>query len=156
MQHAEVMAWCARHQFLESLSPRFTSVGQWLTAVEERRSAARKRAWTEGLQTTVQFESGHEGSMFIEDALANLGMGRDGAGEAGNNEDFLEPGWLQETGLVQTSPSLKYMQDAVSGQSGVLYPPKSMRAAVDKLFLEGSSDLILAKKAIVSLTSVLW
>jgi E3 ubiquitin-protein ligase HOS1 len=156
VQHAEVMAWCARHQFLESLSPRFTSVGQWLTAVEERRSAARKRAWTEGLQTTVQFESGHEGSMFIEDALANLGMGRDGAGEAGNNEDFLEPGWLQETGLVQTSPSLKYMQDAVSGQSGVLYPPKSVRAAVDKLFLEGSSDLILAKKAIVSLTSVLW
>ncbi|KAH9542271.1 hypothetical protein CY35_14G107700 [Sphagnum magellanicum] len=148
VQHAEVMAWCARHQFLESLSPRFTSVGQWLTAVEERRNAARKRAWTEGLQTTVQFESGHEGSMFIEDALTNLGMGRDGAGEAGNNEDFLEPGWLQETGLVQTSPSLKYMQDAVSGQSGVLYPPKSVRAAVDKLFLEGSSDLILAKKAI--------
>jgi E3 ubiquitin-protein ligase HOS1 len=150
MQHAEVMAWCARHQFLDNVPPRFTSIGQWLTAVEERKSAAQERAWSDGLQTAAQLGSGQQGSLFIEDALANLRTASDDDVKAGSNKDFLELGWLREAALVLTTPSLRYMQDAVSVQSGMLYLPNNVHAAVDKLFLEGSSDLILAKKAIVS------
>jgi E3 ubiquitin-protein ligase HOS1 len=150
VQHAEVMAWCARHQFLDNVPPRFTSIGQWLTAVEERKSAAQERAWSDGLQTAAQLGSGQQGSLFIEDALANLRTASDDDVKAGSNKDFLELGWLQEAALVLTTPCLRYMQDAVSLQSGMLYLPNNVHAAVDKLFLEGSSDLILAKKAIVS------
>jgi len=150
MQHAEVMAWCAQHQFLDNVPPRFTSIGQWLTAVEERKSAAQERAWSDGLQTAAQLGSCQQGSLFIEDALANLRMASDDDGKAGSNKDSLELGWLQEAALVLTTPSLRYMQDAVSLQSGMLYLPNNVHAAVDKLFLEGSSDHILAKKAIVS------
>ncbi|KAH8966469.1 hypothetical protein BDL97_03G026400 [Sphagnum fallax] len=148
VQHAEVMAWCARHQFLDNVPPRFTSIGQWLTAVEERKSAAQERAWSDGLRTAAQLGSGQQGSLFIEDALANLRTASDDDGKAGSNKDFLELGWLQEAALVLTTPCLRYMQDAVSLQSGMLYLPDNVHAAVDKLFLEGSSDLILAKKAI--------
>jgi hypothetical protein len=77
-------------------------------------------------------------------------MASDDDGKAGSNKIFLELGWLQEAVLVLTPLSLRYMQDVVSLQSGILYLPNNVYAAVDKLYFEGSSDLILAKKAIVS------
>ncbi len=120
------------------------------TAVEESKSAAWERAWLDGLQTAAQVGSGQQGSLFIEDALANLRMASDDDGKAGSNKIFLELGWLQEAVLVLTPLSLRYMQDVVSLQSGILYLPNNVYAAVDKLYFEGSSDLILAKKAIVS------
>jgi hypothetical protein len=77
-------------------------------------------------------------------------MASDDHGKAGRDKEFLELGWLQEAALVLIPLSLRYMQDVVSLQSGILYLPNNVHAAVDKLFFEGSSDLILAKKAIVS------
>ncbi len=88
------------------------------TAVEESKSAAWERAWLDGLQTAAQVGSGQQGSLFIEDALANLRMASDDDGKAGSNKEFLELGWLQEAALVLTPLSLRYMQDVVSLQSG--------------------------------------
>jgi hypothetical protein len=78
-----------------------------------------------------------------------LRLASDDDGKAGSNKKKLELGWLQEAALVLTPLSLRYMQDVVSLQSGILYLPNNVHAAVDKLFFEGNSDLILAKKAIV-------
>jgi hypothetical protein len=65
-------------------------------------------------------------------------MASDDDGKAGSNEVFLELGWLQDTTVVLTHPFLRYMQDAVSVQSGMLYLPNKVHAADEKLFFEGN------------------
>ncbi|BBN16003.1 E3 ubiquitin-protein ligase HOS1 [Marchantia polymorpha subsp. ruderalis] len=148
-QHLEVMAWFTRHRFLDSLSSRFANIGLWRTAVRDRKSAAVQRSWSEYPRSIGQTGPTSPATLFIEDAIGNLGIGRDEEEEGGR--DVLDLGRLKQSSLP-SSPPLRHRRDSgghplTSGPS-MIYPPDNVRAAVDLLFLEGSSDLILAKKAI--------
>jgi E3 ubiquitin-protein ligase HOS1 len=149
MQHVEVMAWCVRHQFLEIIPSRYVSNTQWRSAVQERKAAAQERVWPEASHNS-QLDVSQPASLFIEEALANLGLSEDDEDEGGRTNDLQELSWLRQASGVYTPASLRYRRDAGPVQSSSLYPPDSVRAAVDLLFLEGTSDLILAKKSIVS------
>ncbi|KAL3682089.1 hypothetical protein R1sor_000111 [Riccia sorocarpa] len=146
-QHLEVMSWFTRHRFLEALPSRFANVGLWRAAVKERKSAAVGRAWSDD-ESIDQSGASSSATLFIEDAIGNLGIGRDDDEEAGR--DILDVGRLKQAGLP--SSPFRYRRDSgghtTFSSSSMIYPPDSIRAAVDLLFLEGSSDLILAKKAI--------
>lgn len=141
------MSWCARHHFLDNIPSRHVSIAQWCTAVKERKTAAQDRAWPEPPRTNSQMGTIQPASLFIEEALANLGLSKEDDDEDNDHKDLLELNWLRQAPTVYTPISLRY---AGSMQSSALYPPENVRAAVDLLFLEGTSDLILAKKAIVS------
>ncbi|CAM6107071.1 unnamed protein product [Calypogeia fissa] len=142
-QHLEVMAWCTRHRFLESLPSRFVNIGQWRTAVKDRKTAAHERAWSEYPRNVGQVAPRPLATLFIEDALANLGIARDEEEDSG--KDALE--------LNRLKKDYRHRRDCGAGYPTIngattIYPPENVRATVDLLFLEGSSDLILAKKAI--------
>ena len=145
LQHLEVMAWCARHQFLETIPSSYASISQWHTAFKERKLAAQERAWSETPHNNGNLGGSQSATLFIEEALANLGL------LEGDDEDEVELGDLPELSMLcqgptaQTPVSLRLRRDL---QSSSPYPPESIRAAVDLLFLKGTSDLILAKKAI--------
>lgn len=149
-QHLEVMAWCARHQFLETIRSSYASISQWQAAVRERKLAAQDRAWSETPHNNGKLGVSQPATLFIEEALANLGL------LEGEDEDEVGLGDLPELNLLrqgptaQTPASLRFRRDLEPMQSRSPYPPESVRAAVDLLFLEGTCDLILAKKAIVS------
>lgn len=150
MQHLEVMAWCARHQFLETIRSSYASVSQWQTSVKERKLAAQDRAWLETPHNNGKLEVSQEATLFIEEALANLGLLEDDDNDEVGLGDLPELGMLRQGPTAQTPASLRFRRDLESIQSRSPYPPESVRAAVDLLFLEGPCDLILAKKAIVS------
>lgn len=119
--------------------------------MRDRKSAAVQRAWSEYPRSIGQTGPTSPATLFIEDAIGNLGIGRDEEEEGGR--DVLDLGRLKQSSLP-SSPPLRHRRDSgghplTSGPS-MIYPPDNVRAAVDLLFLEGSSDLILAKKAIVS------
>lgn len=147
----EVMAWCARHQFLETIRSSYSSTSQWYTAVHERKSAAQDRAWLEISHMNGKRGVSHAATLFIEDALANLGsLERDDQSELG---DLSELRLLRHgpTAHIPASRGLERYLDSIQSKSP--YPPESVRTAVDMLFLEGTCDLLLAKKAIVSIFS---
>jgi E3 ubiquitin-protein ligase HOS1 len=139
------MAWCTRHRFLESLPPRFANTGQWRLAVKERKTAAHERGWVECPRTVGQVAPRPLATLFIEDALANLGIVRDEDEDGG--KDALDLNRLKKDYRHRRDCGAGY--PAINGMSAI-YPPENVRATVDLLFLEGSSELILAKKAIVS------
>ncbi|KAL2610876.1 hypothetical protein R1flu_022568 [Riccia fluitans] len=147
-QHLQVMTWFTRHRFLEGLPSRFANIGLWRASVKERKSAAVDRAWSDDQKSIGQSGSSSPATLFIEDAIGNLGIGRDDEEEG--SRDILDVGRLKQAGLP--SSPFRYRRDsgghAQISSSSMIYPPDSIRAAVDLLFLEGSSDLILAKKAI--------
>lgn len=146
-QHLEVMAWCARHQFLDTIRSSYESPSQWHIAVNGRKSAAQSRAWSETPYKTGKIGVSRTATLFIEEALANLGL------LGSNDEDEFGLGDLPEVSFLrQESPaSIRFRRDLEPMQCWSCYPPESVRAAVDLLFLEGTCDLILAKKAIVSI-----
>lgn len=112
----------------------FTS---WHNHARERKSAAIVRAWPPPDVLDLSTNStGQEASLFIEDALENLDIYE----EIGEESDFA---FLQKNG------ALCFLQSKIGGITGY-YPFESLRAAVDILFLRGSSDLVVAKQAIVS------
>lgn len=138
-QHLEVMAWCARHSFLEGVQCRYMGISHWRNSFHERKTAAFERTWPDYSKNTSRLGSQSQATLFIEDALANLSIGQDYDGELGKEAHELS--WLRQGGSLSRSP----FKD---GQDGPAYPPENLRAAVDLLFLEGSSGLILAKRAI--------
>lgn len=146
-QHLEVMAWCARHQFLETVRSSYASPSQWHIAVNGRKSAAQSRARSETSYKNGKIGISQAATLFIEEALANLGL------LGSKDEDEFGLGDLPEVSFLrQGSPaSLRFSRDLEPMQFWSCYPPESVRAAVDLLFLEGTCDLILAKKAIVSI-----
>ena len=81
-----------------------------------------------------------DGSLFIDDALANLDIEQAYDQEIGEESDFA---FLQKNG------ALSFFRSKIEGMTGC-YPFESLQAAVDILFLRGSSDLVVAKQAIVS------
>nr|PNR46344.1 hypothetical protein PHYPA_013463 [Physcomitrium patens] len=147
IQHLEVMTWCARHQFLETIRSSYTSISQWHASVKERTSVAQDRAWPE-THNNCKLEVLQPATLFIEDALVNLGLLEgDDENEVGFG-DLPELNWLRQGPTAQTPGSLRFRRDLEPTQSRSPYPPESVRAAVDLLFLKGTCDLILAKKAI--------
>ena len=133
----EIMIWCIRHEFLENVKPRHTEITAWRTLVRERRSVAVKRSWPDALNNSEE-SSGQEGSLFIDDALTNLET------EQGNTMvDELKLAVAQEDGRTSVYRS------KIEGIRGC-YPFENVRAAIDILFLCGSSDLVVAKQATVS------
>ncbi|CAL0314315.1 unnamed protein product [Lupinus luteus] len=135
-QHLEIIIWCTRHQFLEDVKSRFTDSSSWASVVRKRKSEAVRRAWPDAINQSVE-STGHNGSLFIEDALNNLDLEESLAQEVG--EGF-EVSALQMDG----APFLRSKTDQVLG----FYPFKNLRTAADLLFLHGSSDMVIAKQAI--------
>ncbi|KAJ6308626.1 hypothetical protein OIU76_018249 [Salix suchowensis] len=135
-QHMEVIAWCVRHHFLENVRSRYTNLLSWHSVVHERKSAAVKRAWPD-IPNQPAESSMLAASLFIEDALANLEIEQNHMQEMGE-ESELAP--LHKDGGLFCRSKLKGL--------AACYPFENLRAAVDVLFLHGSSDLVLAKQAI--------
>lgn len=129
------MIWYTRHHFLEGIS-RHDSFLSWRSDVRERKSAAIQRAWPSPIET-----SRPDGAMlFIEDALSNLDTQQE---YTTVRDDELEIASLQKDG------GLSFSRVKIEGMVGT-YPFKNLRSAIDILFLCGSSDLVVAKQAIVS------
>ena len=135
--------WCIRHQFLDNVRSRHSSFTSWLTAVRERKSAAIKRSWPDALDDSAD-SSGREGSLFIEDALENLDI------EQWYSPDVVDG--LEIASLANDGAPIIF-RSKIGGSSGC-YPFENLRVAVDVLFLRGSSDVFVAKKAIVSFSYV--
>lgn len=139
VQHMEIMMWCIRHQFLENVPSRYTDFMSWRSVVRERKLAASKRSWPDAVNYSAE-PTRQDGSLFIEDALLNLDT------EQGKTEETAEE--LVVASLLK-SGVLSILQCKIGGVAGC-YPFENLRTAVDILFLRGSSDLVVAKQAIVS------
>ncbi|XP_022736741.1 E3 ubiquitin-protein ligase HOS1-like isoform X2 [Durio zibethinus] len=137
-QHLEITIWCIRHQFLEHVKSRHANFTSWCNLVRERKSAAIKRAWPPDATDHSADSIGQCGSLFIEDALSNLDI------EQANNQEI---GGESGFAFLQKNGALSFLQSKIEGMTGC-YPFESLRAAVDILFLRGSSDLVIAKQAI--------
>ncbi|CAM8941135.1 unnamed protein product [Rhodiola kirilowii] len=130
-QHMEIMMWCIRHQFLEKVKPRFTNYSSWRAHMSDRKSAATRRAMSSAIESSIQ-----EGSLFIEDALLNL-------------ESEVYPFDLEEelgVPSLQKDDTSTIFRSRIDGFAGS-YPFENLRIASDLLFLHGSSDLVVAKRA---------
>lgn len=139
-QHMEVITWCTRHQFLENVRSRHPTIASWRTQVRERKSAAIRRAWPDSVPNSAAESSRTDNStLFIEEALSNLDT------ELGHIDD---PSEELQIALLQKDGGYSFLRSKLEGLAG-LYPFESMRAAIDVLFLRGSSDLVLSKQAIL-------
>ncbi|PNT44298.1 hypothetical protein POPTR_003G079700v4 [Populus trichocarpa] len=135
-QHMEIIAWCVRHHFLENVGSRYSNLSSWRSVVLERKSAAIKRSWPDVPNQSAE-SSMQAGSLFIEDALANLEI---------DQGHMQEKGEESELALLLKDGRL-FFRSKLEGLA-VCYPFENLRAAADVLFLHGSSDLLLAKQAI--------
>ncbi|TYG77579.1 hypothetical protein ES288_D03G205700v1 [Gossypium darwinii] len=135
-QHLEIIMWCMRHQFLEHVRSRHANFTSWHNLVRERKSAATARAWPDVVDRSAD-STRQDGSLFIEDALANLDIEQACDQELGEESYFAF--------LLKDSSS--FSRSKIEGLRGC-YPFESLQAAVDILFLCGSSDLVVAKQAI--------
>lgn len=145
-QHLEIMMWCAKHQFLENVRSRHASFTSWHSQVRQRKSAATERAWYDPVNNCAE-STKQDGSLFIEDALANLEIEQEFTQGRGEELDI--------TSLHKDDEGSSFVRSKIEGVSGC-YPFENLRAAVDILFLHGSSDLVLAKQAIVSFLYLTW
>ena len=134
----EIITWCVRHHFLENVRSRYTNLLSWHSVVHERKSAAIKRAWPDVPNQPAE-SSMLAASLFIEDALANLEIEQGCMQEKGEESELAL--LLKDRGVL--------FRSKLEGLTAC-YPFENLRAAADLLFLHGSSDLVLAKQAIVS------
>ena len=132
------MIWCIRHGFLHDVKSRYSNFTSWKALVLERKSNAIKRAWPDAVDQSSDC-SVQGASLFIEDALENLEREPEYSQDIGAD---LEVGCLQ-------NDERSFLRSRIEGTSGS-YPFENLRTAADKLFLHGSSDLVVAKQAIVS------
>ena len=117
-------------------------IASWRSEVRERKSAAIRRAWPDSVPNSAAVSSRTDNStLFIEEALSNLDT------EWGHIDD---PGEELQIALLQKDGGSSFLRSKLEGLAA-LYPFESMRAAIDVLFLRGSSDLVVSKQAIVSL-----
>lgn len=133
------MIWCVRHEFLVNVTSRYNDT-LWHSVVRERKKAAIRRSWPDAVNNSEE-STRHEGTLFIEDALANLEIEHDGNTQEMGEE--LKVAYLQKDGISSI------FRSQIEGFSAC-YPFESLRAAVDILFLRGSSGMVVAKQAIVS------
>nr|VDC89807.1 unnamed protein product [Brassica oleracea] len=135
-QHLDIMIWCIRHGFLEDVRSRYSNFTSWKALVLERKSDAVKRAWPDAVDQSSDCNV-PGASLFIEDALQNLER------EPVYSQDI---GADLEVGCLQ-SDERSILRSKIEGISGS-YPFESLRTAADILFLQGSSDLVVAKQSI--------
>ncbi|XP_027182558.1 E3 ubiquitin-protein ligase HOS1 isoform X1 [Coffea eugenioides] len=139
-QHLEVITWCTRHDFLVNVRSRHGPIASWRSEVRERKSAAIRRAWPDSVPNSAAVSSRTDNStLFIEEALSNLDT------EWGHIDD---PGEELQIALLQKDGGSSFLRSKLEGLAA-LYPFESMRAAIDVLFLRGSSDLVVSKQAIL-------
>nr|GMD81057.1 E3 ubiquitin-protein ligase HOS1 [Ipomoea batatas]GMD82597.1 E3 ubiquitin-protein ligase HOS1 [Ipomoea batatas] len=144
-QHMDMMIWCTRHKFLENVSSRFHGyVASWRTFVCERKSAAIKRAWPDSVNHSE--EASGRSTLFIEDALTNL---ESDLGDTDEVQEEFDISCLQKDGRSS------FLRLKIGGMA-VCYPFENLRAATDILFLQGSSDLVVAKQAIWTVPDEDW
>ncbi|XP_074264768.1 E3 ubiquitin-protein ligase HOS1-like [Silene latifolia] len=137
-QHMEMMMWCIRHQFLENVRSRHSNLASWRALVRERKSAAVNRAWPEAVQPSGECIEQDNSSLFLEDALLNLEADK-GYGQSSEVE--------REVASLQKDGGSSFFRSKIEGFGGC-YPFENVRAAIDILFLCGSSDMVVAKRAI--------
>ncbi|XP_078431512.1 ubiquitin-protein ligase [Wolffia australiana] len=137
-QHLDIIIWCVRHKFLDNTEARFPDSDSWSFDVRERKLAAVKRSWPNSAGFTSESTMQHESTLFIEDALSNLQLGQDLAQSAGDE--------LDARALLRDTNALSNLS-AGTGILGI-YPFLDLRSAADILFLHGSSDMSVAKRAI--------
>lgn len=136
----DMMLWCIRHQFLENVRSCHDNVFSWRSIVRDRKSAAVKRAWPEPVALSGESAEQDFSSLFIEDAILNLEVDK---GDEQASAFELEVASLQRDG------GSSFFRFKIEGLGGC-YPFENVRAAIDVLFLCGSSDMVVAKRAIVS------
>ncbi|KAL9242771.1 hypothetical protein vseg_016738 [Gypsophila vaccaria] len=137
-QHLEMMMWCIRHQFLENVRSRHSNFSSWRNLVRERKAAAVRRAWPEEVEHSGEGIEQDSSSLFIEDALLNLEV--DKGYEQSNGVDL-------EIASLQKDGGSSFFRSKIEGFGGC-YPFENVRTAIDILFLCGSSDMVVAKRAI--------
>lgn len=139
-QHLEVMIWCIRHRFLEDVTSRHANIASWKSVVLQRKIAARNRAWPDLVANNASESYQPEtASLFIVDALSNIDK------EQGYRDD---DGEELQIAYLQKDQGALFFRSKIEGLAGV-YPFESLRTAVDVLFLQGSSDLVVSKLAIL-------
>jgi len=119
---------------LENVRSRFSNSSSWASVVRKRKSEAIRRSWPDAINESM-VSKGHDGSLFIEDALNNLDLDEVMMPEIG---DGLEVAALQN----DDSSIFKSNTDQV--------PFKNLRVVADLLFLHVSSDAVIAKQTLVS------
>lgn len=131
--------WCIRHQFLENVKSRYSKFASWCSVVCERKSAAIQRSWPDSVDH-AEYPVKECGTLFIEDALSNLEIDQGCAQEMGEESEVAS--------LLKDGGSM-FFRSKIQGLAGC-YPFENLRAAADILFLSGSSDMVVAKRATVS------
>ncbi|XP_075103568.1 E3 ubiquitin-protein ligase HOS1-like [Nicotiana tabacum] len=137
-QHMDIVIWCIRHEFLENVRSRHRDFASWRALVSGRKSAAIKRAWPDSINHSEESNGQYRSTLFIEDALSNIEAAEQG--DVDDHEEELALAYLQKDG------GSLYSRSKIEGMAGC-YPFENLRAAVDILFLRGSSDLVVAKQA---------
>ena len=136
----ETMIWCVRHRFLENVRSRHSDFASWSSHVRERKSAAIIRSWPDSINNSLECTRENDATLFIEDALLNL---KEEQGYTHGMGGEIEIASLQKDGVSS------FFRSQLEGIAGC-YPFENIRAAADILFLHGSSNLVVAKRAIVS------
>ncbi|KAK1259401.1 E3 ubiquitin-protein ligase HOS1 [Acorus gramineus] len=136
-QHLEVMTWCIKHQFFVNFQSRFSSFDSWCSVVQERKSAASVRAWAEPISGSSGSADSHGSTLFVEDALLNVGI------------EEMHADLIREETSIQCLQEDEYLlpKSNVDGVASC-YPFQNLRSAADILFLNGTSDMVIAKRAI--------
>ncbi|KAJ1293699.1 hypothetical protein BS78_01G088500 [Paspalum vaginatum] len=130
-QHLEAMVWCTRHRFLQDICSRYTDYTSWSSDVIQRKAFAEERKWPEFSDEGSCDNEPSQGTLFIEQALQNLGI----------EQSYREKGEEVAISCLKSEQSSSNTTDT--------YPFKNMREAVDILFLNGASDMVIAKQAIL-------
>ncbi|MCL7029533.1 hypothetical protein MKW94_028096, partial [Papaver nudicaule] len=138
-QHLEVMKWLIKHQFLDNVRSRHMNYSSWRSVFRERKSAAVKRAWPEYENNSAESGKQNCATLFIEDALSNLEIEQE-LGRGMSKE-------LEVLSMVRNGGSSSFIKSNIEGFEGC-YPFETLRDATDVLFLCGSSDVVVAKRAI--------
>nr|CAD1816807.1 unnamed protein product [Ananas comosus var. bracteatus] len=138
-QHLEVMIWCTRHNFLEGVQSHYSDPALWNLHVAERKLAAVERSWPK-LSGDAANSFGPDGAiLFIEQALENLGIEQTNIQTNDEEVDIL-------CLLDENSPLFFLSKVDKANRNG--YPFRDLRVAADVLFLRGTSDTVVAKRAV--------
>ncbi|KAG2535361.1 hypothetical protein PVAP13_9NG111000 [Panicum virgatum] len=139
-QHLEAMIWCIRHRFIQDICSRYTDYESWSSDVIQRKASAEARKWPEFFDKQSGDNEANQGTLFIEQALQNLGIE-----QSYRNEEEAAISCLQN----EQSSSMFCSTITADHSSLNRYPFKNLCEAVDILFLHGASDMVIAKQAIL-------
>lgn len=141
-QHLEIMIWCIQHDFLENIQSCYPDYQSWASQAQERKSAAIMQSWPDSSSYLAYYGGRSEPALFIEQALSNLEIEEC----YGDKHDEIDVFCLKDT----NSPIMfsSKISESYKNHASACYPFKNARAAVDVIFLQGASDMVVAKRAI--------